>query len=222
MREMQPGVSAPSPAAGRRKGRPREFNRAEALVAALKIFWKKGYEPATLPDLCGAMGINPPSLYAAFGNKAALFLEALDYYEKTYWTLPAEHLLANPDVHSAIAAFFQEAAGILLSPATPCGCMTVLAAVNIADSEKEIISQIARSRDATRRLFQDRLAQAIAAGQIPPDTDVPALACALNTFLEGMSLQARSGLFLSQLKAVAAQAVKLLPPPCDNASISAQ
>ena len=100
----------------RGKGRPRAFDRAQALHSALKIFWKQGYEPASVAELCKAMEINPPSLYATFGNKASLFLEALRHYEHTYWDAPAKHFLAEPDVYTAVANFFRESAQILLSP----------------------------------------------------------------------------------------------------------
>lgn len=73
-------LSAPS-----RRGRPRNFDRNNALMAALGIFWRRGYELTSVGELCKVMDINPPSLYAAFGNKASLFLEAVDYYETTYW-----------------------------------------------------------------------------------------------------------------------------------------
>lgn len=195
----------------RSRGRPREFDRDAALGQALKLFWEQGYEPASVAGLCEAMGIKPPSLYAAFGNKAALFLEAARYYEDKFWTGPEKRLMAEPDIYKAIGDFFQEAAGILLSPSAPCGCMVVLSAVNISDSEKEIISELKKMREATRRMFAKCLAKAIQSGQIPPDTDVPALSAALNAFLEGLSLQARGGIFLSELKAMAAYALRLLP-----------
>ena len=158
------------------------------------------------------MEIRPPSLYAAFGNKASLFLEALDYYEHTYWDEPAKRFCAEPDVYRAVENFFREAARILLSPETPCGCMVVLAAVNISQDEKAIIERVRECRQATRQMFADRFRKAIADGQIPADTDVPALARALNTMLEGLSLQARDGLFLSELVNMATLAVRLLPP----------
>ena len=161
-----------SDAAARGKGRPRAFDRGLALHRALEVFWQQGYAPASVASLCKAMKINPPSLYATFGNKAALFLEALRHYEQTYWEAPAQRFLTAPDIYAAVEDFFQEAAQILLSPETPCGCMVVLAAVNIA----------------------------------------AALAGALNTLLEGLSLQARDGLFQSELKAIAAHAVRMLPP----------
>lgn len=76
------------------------------------------------------MEINPPSLYSAFGNEASLFMEAVDFYEKTYWDAPSKKLMADPDIYRGIHTFFREAAYILLSPDSPCGCMVVLAAIN--------------------------------------------------------------------------------------------
>lgn len=204
-----PGI----PGSGRGKGRPRAFDRDLALHRALEIFWRQGYEPASVAELCAAMQIRPPSLYASFGNKARLFMEALRYYEDTYWSEPARRFAEEPDIYTAVRTFFTEAATILLSPDTPCGCMLVLATINISDEETEIISLVRELRDQTKQLFVDRLRKAITDGQIPADTDVPALAGALNTFLEGLSIQARDNLFQCQLKAIAAHAVRMLPPP---------
>ena len=202
-----------SPTEHRGKGRPRAFDREQALYNALKLFWERGYAPASVAELCKVMNINPPSLYAGFGNKASLFLEALRYYEHTYWKAPSDRFLADPDIHSAVEHFFAEAAQILLSPETPCGCMVVLAAVNIAQEEEEIIRTVRELRLATQEMFAGRLHRAVQDGQLPPDTDIPALSGALNTMLEGLSLQARAGLAPSELKAIAAHAVRMLPPP---------
>ena len=196
----------------RGKGRPKGFDRESALCIALRMFWENGYEPTSVAALCDAMEINPPSLYCCFGNKAKLFLEAVRHYEDAYWREPAERLMAEPDVYKAIDDFFHEAAKIMLSPHTPCGCMVVLAAVNISPEETEIIDAIREMRMETKALFSKRLARAILDGQLPPETDVPTLSGALNTFLEGLSLQARDGLFLSQLIDLAACAVSILPP----------
>lgn len=195
----------------RGKGRPRGFDREMALNTALNIFWQQGYEPASVAELCEKMGINPPSLYSTFGNKAALFMEAVRHYENTYWVEPAKRFMAEKNIYAAVENFFNESAEILLSPTRPCGCMVVLAAVNISENEQEIISFIRGLRMATKKMFADRLRIAIKDGQIPADTDVPALAGALNTLLEGMSLQAKDEIFLSELKAIASHAIKLLP-----------
>ncbi len=206
-RDTGPGTAR----SGRGKGRPRAFDRDLALHKALEIFWQQGYEPASVAELCAAMQIKPPSLYASFGNKARLFMEALRYYEMTYWTEPARRFMEEPDIRTAVASFFTEAATILLSPDTPCGCMLVLATINISEEEQEIISLVRELRAKTKQLFTDRLRKAIEDGQIPADTDVPALAGALNTFLEGLSIQARDDIFQCQLKAIAAHAVRMLP-----------
>ena len=196
----------------RGKGRPRGFDRQQALHAALELFWQEGYEPASVARLCEVMDIKPPSLYASFGNKAALFLEAVRHYEQVYWQEPSERFLAEPDIYRAVEGFFTTAAGILLSPETPCGCMLVLAAVNISPAETEIIAAIREMRMATKAMFAGRLVRAVADGQLPEGTDVPALAGALNALLEGLSLQARDGLSREELAAMAARAVHLLPP----------
>lgn len=197
--------------AQRGKGRPRCFDRDNALLRALNVFWRRGYEPASITELCKAMGINAPSLYATFGNKAKLFLEAVHFYEKTYWEAPSRELLAEPDLYRGIDGFFKESARILLSPDSPCGCMVVLAAINIADDAKDVIDAIRELRHATKDMFATRLRQGITDGQLPQDTDVTAMAGALNTMLEGLSIQARDGLSQDELKHIASYAVRLLP-----------
>lgn len=195
----------------RGKGRPRCFDRDEALVRALEVFWRRGYEPASISELCKAMGINAPSLYSSFGNKAQLFLEAVNFYEKTYWEAPSKKLLENPDLYQGLDEFFRESARILLSPDSPCGCMVVLAAINISDDAEDVISAIRALRFMTKDMFAARLRQGIADGQLPPDTDVTALAGALNTMLEGLSIQARDGLSQDELERIASHAVRMLP-----------
>lgn len=197
--------------AQRGKGRPRCFDRDTALLRALDIFWKRGYEPASISELCKAMGINAPSLYSTFGNKAKLFLEAVNFYEKTYWEAPSQKLMAHPDVYQGLDEFFKESARILLSPDSPCGCMVVLAAINISDDAEDVISVIRELRFATKDMFADRLRQGIADGQLPQDIDVTALAGALNTMLEGLSIQARDGLSQNELERIASHAVRMLP-----------
>lgn len=197
--------------APRSKGRPRAFDREKALTQALNVFWQRGYEPASMTELCLAMGINAPSLYAAFGNKASLFLEAVRFYEEKYWAAPAKTFLAEPDIYQGVYDFFTESARILLSPDSPCGCMVVLAAINISADATDVITTIKELRLATKSMFASRLQQGIADGQIPPDTDIIALAGAFNTMLEGLSIQARDGLAPAELESIAALAVRLLP-----------
>lgn len=200
-----------SPDAQRGKGRPRNFDRHQALVRALEVFWRRGYEPASIAELCQAMEIKPPSLYATFGNKAQLFIEAIHYYEAMYWEAPAQNFMAEPDLIRGVDTFFKESARILLSPDSPCGCMVVLAAINISDKEHEVIAAVRKLRLTSKQMFADRLHRAVQDGQLPAETDISALAGALNTMLEGLSIQARDDLSAAELTAIAALAVRLLP-----------
>jgi Transcriptional regulator len=197
--------------AQRGKGRPRSFDRDAALLRALDVFWRRGYEPASITELCKTMGINAPSLYAAFGNKAKLFLEAVLFYEKTYWEAPVKKFMSEPDLYQGIDDFFREAARIFLSPDSPCGCMVVLAAINISDDAEEVIETIQELRLATKKMFAKRFEQGILDGQLPRDTNVAAMAGAFNTMLEGLSIQARDGLSPSELESIAAHAVRMMP-----------
>lgn len=197
--------------APRGKGRPRHFDRDKALLCALDVFWRRGYEPTTISELCKAMEINAPSLYAAFGNKAHLFLEAVNFYEKTYWEAPSRKFMENPDLRQGLEEFFRESARILVSPDSPCGCMVVLAAINISEHAEDVIRAIGQLRLATKNMFAARLRQAVAVGQLSRDLDVTALAGALNALLEGLSIQARDGLSRDELERIAAHAARMLP-----------
>lgn len=193
------------------KGRPRSFDRDRALIRALDIFWRKGFEPASVAELCAAMEINPPSLYSAFGNKAKLFLEAVSYYERVYWKATWERLEEEPDIMQAIDHFFSEAAGILLSPSVPCGCMVVLAAINVSQESADVVKAVSVLRQEGKDLFEKRLRRAVTEKQLPSDTATAALATVLNTLLEGMSIEAKDGATLESLRATAQYASRLLP-----------
>jgi len=199
-------------AAQKSKGRPRTFDRNEALVRALDVFWRRGYEPTSVAELCAAMRINPPSLYAAFGNKAKLFLEAVDYYERVYWDAAWETMVNEADLRQAIGDFFRASARILTSPKVPCGCLVILAAINVAPESHEVIEALKALRQEGRDYFLKRLKRASKDGQLPPRTDLKSLASALNTLLEGMSIQARDGLSRVELERIGRAAVAMLPP----------
>lgn len=194
------------------KGRPRAFDRDKALLQALEVFWKRGYAPASIAELCTAMGIVPPSLYAAFGNKEKLFLEAVDYYETTFWDATWERMSTESDISRAMRDFFQESADILTEPEAPCGCMVVLAAVNVSSDAEGVTAALKALRQEGRNFLQQRLDTAVLAGQLKRDTDTRVLAYALNTLLEGMSLQAHDGMSREDLRRVGTSAEIMLEP----------
>lgn len=205
-------TDTPLPSAPRSKGRPRAFDRDQALLQALAVFWKRGYEPASIAELCTAMHINPPSLYAAFGNKSRLFLEAVEHYEATFWDATWMRMDSEPDVVRAMGDFFHSSASILTEPLAPCGCMVVLAAVNVSDDAASVSAALKALRQEGRDCLQQRLDRAIADGQLHAQTDTRLLAAALNTLLEGMSLQAHDGVSREDLQGIGATAVAMLAP----------
>src|SRR5918998_3452928 len=113
-----------SPATSKSAGRPREFEPDEALARAMEVFWRQGYEGTSLGKLTAAMGINRPSLYAAFGNKEALFRKALDRYvdERMAFIRAA---IEEPTARRAVEALLRGYAASVTNPGTPPGCLTV-------------------------------------------------------------------------------------------------
>ncbi|MFC6789350.1 TetR/AcrR family transcriptional regulator [Methylobacterium komagatae] len=194
----------------RGKGRPRGFDRDQALQKALEVFWTRGYGPATVAELCAAMGINPPSLYAAFGNKDALFLEALRHYEDTYWAAPWKALDEEADLRRGMERFFFEAAAILSSRDVPCGCLVVQNSGSVSLDSEEVRDALRMLREASRTSFLTRLAQARASGDLPPDADIEALAAAFAAVLQGMSAQARDGASRESLERLAKASLAML------------
>ncbi|MGV1795127.1 TetR/AcrR family transcriptional regulator [Rhizobium sp. A37_96] len=193
------------------KGKPRTFDRDTVLKKALGVFWKRGYEPASMSELCEVMEINPPSLYAAFGNKAQLFMEAVAHYENIYWNDAWQRLEDEPDLHTAMSGFFHDAASILTSQDAPCGCMVVLGAANVSRESQGVNDALKALREEGKDCFLTRLTKGIADGDLPKDTDADTLASALNTLFHGMSIQARDGVSQSELERVAATVMTLIP-----------
>ena len=193
------------------RGRPREFRRETALLNALDVFWKCGYEPASISQLCSAMEINPPSLYAAFGNKAQLFLEAVNHYEHTFWDSAWSRLDEGHDVKDAVIRFYKSAAEILTSTDAPCGCMVILAAINVSIESQTVIDALKKLRHNSQNRFKKRLSRAIKEGQLPVETNISALSATLYALIEGMSIQARDGASQSELEYISEYISLLFP-----------
>jgi AcrR family transcriptional regulator len=191
-------------------GRPRAFNTERALDSALKVFWRKGYEGTTLPDLTNAMGINRPSLYAAFGNKAALFRTVLDRYAAG----PAAYVheaLSAPTARGVAERLLLGAVELLTCPNNPGGCLAVHGALACGDEvqpiRRELIARRAKREGALRR----RLGEAKSARDLPADANTADLARYLMTVVQGMAVQAASGANRQELRRVAKTALRAWP-----------
>ncbi|WP_165078778.1 MULTISPECIES: TetR/AcrR family transcriptional regulator [unclassified Desulfovibrio] len=201
-------ASPPDPAP---RGRPREFDRDAALNAAMETFWRKGYMQTTLADLCQAMGISAPSFYCAFGTREDIFLETVAHYKQQYWDKALDRLMQAGDVRTALKNFVEDAVQIYMRPGLPKGCFVEISTVGLAPGETRIIEALAVLDRETEALFRKRLLLAIEAGELPPESDVPAIVGALIAFMKGVALLARGELCQAELAEIARRGLALLP-----------
>jgi AcrR family transcriptional regulator len=196
-------------APGRARGRPRSFDREEALEQAMEVFWNKGFEGASISDLTAAMGINPPSLYAAFGDKEKLFLEALDRYNARRGEICpyGNEVTARGAVEKLLLYMADE----LTSSAHPRGCMMMMAAATSASASSELQAVLAQKRAAGRASLKARIERGIREGDVLHGTDAGALADFYSTIITGMSMLARDGTARKRLLATVENAMRLFP-----------
>ncbi|PWI15647.1 TetR family transcriptional regulator [Streptomyces sp. Act143] len=200
-----PGASpAPKP-----RGRPRSFDRATALEKAILAFWEHGYEATSVSDLTRVMGIGAPSLYAAFGDKRALFEEVVREYGVRYGSFGDRALAEEPTARAAVERMLREAASEYTAPGRPHGCLVIHAATNCSSAEVE--GSLRDRRNANIAAFESRIKADIAAGELPAGTDAAALARHAGAVIQGMSQQARDGASREELEALAEIAMAIWP-----------
>lgn len=191
------------------RGRPRKFDREQALRSAMKTFWELGYEGASLTDLTDAMGINSASLYNAFGSKEELFREAIEYYAENDGRATDRALAQASTAREAIEGILNGNLALFADPDTPMGCMIVLSATNYNVRNRGIHDFLVARRRQVVTLLEQRLRRAIAEGELSPETDVRAVASFYSTVLNGLSIEARDGATPAQLKSTVDVAMSL-------------
>jgi len=192
-------------------GRPREFDREAALEAAMFLFWRKGFEAASMQDLCEAMGVRSPSLYAAFESKEALYLAAIKHYVLIHgqpvWDRLADGATAREGIENLLAAAVET---LPKSRMTPAGCMAVLAAVS-DEWPAPIAREIRKVRLDMLGSLRARLEAAVANGELAATTDIEALSRFYLSVFQGMAIQAKDGATPAQLKDAAEEAMAAWP-----------
>lgn len=196
-------------AKGRARGRPRSFDRETALEKAIMAFWEHGYEATSVSDLTRVMGIGAPSLYAAFGDKQALFAEVVSEYGTRYGSFSDRALAEEPTARAAVARMLREAAAKYTEPGLPHGCLVVHAATNCSNPEVEAF--LRDRRNANIAAIEGRIRADIAAGELPAGADAAALARHTGAMIQGMSQQARDGASREELEALAEIAMAIWP-----------
>lgn len=203
------------------RGRPRSFDRTKALERAMQVFWAKGYEGASLNDLTAAMGIGCPSLYAAFGSKENLFLEAIAHYENVVGTEIWEAIEKAPTARAAMQDFLDATVEAYSRTDSPQGCLIALGALHQDSSSGRICTELRRRRGENIDTLRRRLQRGVIEGDLPAAFDCNAAALFYATTQNGMSILARDGASREALAAVAEGAIAAFQPLADKANIGA-
>lgn len=188
-------------------GRPREFDAETALDQAMEVFWRHGYEGATIAQLTEAMGINPPSLYACFGNKEGLLKAALDRYTKlrNVWM---DEVVAAPTAREVAERMLMGIAEKQTDPANPPGCLLVQGGIACGSGSENVPFELAARRAENEDQLRDRFVRAKAEGDLKPTSDPAALARYVSAVSVGMGVMASSGSDREALRQVATVAVQ--------------
>jgi AcrR family transcriptional regulator len=184
------------------RGRPREFDPDGALGRAMEVFWAKGYDAASLSDLTTAMGINRPSMYAAFGNKEQLFRKVLDRYAGDQANF-ISRAIEEPTARQVIQEIFRGAVNFLGSGEHPRGCLLVQGTPACGDASDAVKRAIIARRLAGETLICRRLKRAADEGELAPNAKPVDLAKFIATVVHGMAVQAASGTKRAQLQSIA-------------------
>ncbi|MFC4119108.1 TetR/AcrR family transcriptional regulator [Nonomuraea zeae] len=192
--------------------RQRSFDRDTALESALRAFWRHGYETTSIAELTAAMGIKPPSLYAAFGDKRRLFEEAVHLYQETYGAFTTRALAEEPTGRQAVERVLRESAAEYANGDHPPGCLIITAAVNCGPESAEVEELLRGFRLAAKAAIKRRIDDDVAAGRLAAGTDTEGLAAFFASVIQGMSTQSRDGAGYGELLQIATLAMHAWPP----------
>jgi AcrR family transcriptional regulator len=197
----------------RGRGRPRAFDRANAVDYAMRLFWERGYEGTSLEDLIEGMRISASSFYSAFGSKQKLYLEAMDHYLTGPGRYFQDSMDPKLDIRTAIATAFELAAEAYTSEDFPAGCMVSQANVYVGPQLVDLRDELRNRRNDMAPAFANRLNEARKRGELSATADVEDFANFLAACFRGMSVLARDGATREQLKAVGRTAMLAWPAP---------
>lgn len=200
------------PAPRRKTGRPLSFDRDAALEKAMLAFWESGYETTSISDLTAAMGVTAPSIYAAFGDKKRLFLEALRRYAGDPGDLE-KTMDRAPTARDAVVGMIENAARLFTGDATPRGCLLASAAATGSKNAADVRDAAAHERHVIRSIIVKRIERDIERGLMPHATQPEVLADLALAVTQGMSVLARDGADRDTLLAVAHASMAGWPKP---------
>lgn len=194
-----------------RRGRPRAYDSQAALKRATETFWRAGYSGTSLDSIAAATGMSPPSLYAAFGNKRALYLDALARYWEISLAATREALAQDRPLAESLMLAYDAALSIYFSgKGAARGCFVVGTAVTEAVEDAAIRNSVAEGLRLTDADFEARLRKAVERGELKRDADPAALAVVASATMHTIAIRARAGASRTELREVARKAVSVI------------
>lgn len=188
------------------RGQGRKFDLEDALEKAMLAFWRHGYDGASVATLTREMGINPPSLYAAFGSKEGLFFAAVEFYNNGRGSFMQRAFDEEDRSPALIRRLLYEAADTYTHTDGPGGCLIIGSATRVSDAAQEVADRLRDLRNANIDRLEDHIRADIDAGTLPARTDARAVAEFTGVIVQGMSHRARDGATTEALRAVAGTA----------------
>ena len=196
----------------RPRGRPRKFDRENALDRAVTTFWANGYNGTSVDALTENMGINRPSLYSTFGGKHDLFMEVIDRYAMTIGSRPAKALHGEPDIKLAVAAFLEENIRCVTSECEPGGCLIASVATLEAQTDAQVRDKLSGMFAEADSIIAERFRVAQDEGQIPHQLDPRSLARMIVSITHSFATRARVGASREELSTLASEFMTVLFP----------
>lgn len=195
---------------GSTMGRTRKFDERQALVAAMRVFWEKGYEATSIQDLEDATGLKRTSIYHAFGNKRALFQRVMACYKDSVMAGLFAEMDAAPDIREGVRRLLRAALDIHFDRHNPGGCLVVLSVLESGQHDEQARAAMQQTLHELRQSLHKRLARARNAGELSPALDPAATATTVATAMTGMMVMGKANFTRAALKRTIDQVVRLL------------
>jgi len=190
--------------------RNRQFDETQALVAAMRVFWEKGYEGTSIQDLEDAMGLKRTSIYNAFGNKRALFERVMACYKESVMAALFADMDSAPDIREGIRRLLNGALNIHFDAGNPGGCLVVLSLLESGQHDAQSQAALQQTIHDLKQALQSRLTRAKKAGELAAGLDTAVTATTIATTMTGMMVMGKANFTQAALKKTINQVIGLL------------
>ena len=191
-------------------GRPRSFDKDDALKKAMYVFWEKGYEGTTMADIIQSIGMKAPSIYAAFGNKDAIFKEVVQSYLPIVVNGQLKALNSSPKIYDAVEATLKACVSLYTGKDNPHTCLVMTGAINTAPEHTEHVETLRALREDYKGAWKKRFEMAEADQQLADEANPNELAEYFTTLIQGMTIKAKDGASEDSLSSTSKLALKTL------------